>query len=143
VDGERAELLAALFEAHLVWNEGHNDPCVTFAFDRPQIEKIYRRGFELLIKAGLKPRQIHSFVLTGFDTMPEEDIRRIEVLRELGAYPFVMVYEPIHGEDYPEFYKRGGALPAVVSAALETLQASPALLQPSGHLEVGRLLRAV
>lgn len=107
VDEERAELLARVS----FWDESHHNRIVTFAFDRPNIERIYRRGFELLMKAGLRPGQIASFVLTGFDTTVEEDMRRVEVLRELGALPFVMVYEPINGEDIPDFYKRGGALP--------------------------------
>lgn len=101
VDEERAHLL------HRVsfWNEGHTAKQVTFAFDSPKIEKQYRRGFELLIQAGIKPYQIASFVLMGFESTPEEDDHRLQVLRELGADPFAMVYIPIHGETVPDFYR--------------------------------------
>jgi hypothetical protein len=40
----------------------------------------------------------------GFDSTPEEDDFRLSVLRELGADPFAMVYEPISGETVPKFY---------------------------------------
>jgi hypothetical protein len=101
VNEERAELLKRV----RFWTEGFTSRMVTFAFDSPKIEKQYRRGFELLVKAGIRPYQIASFVLMGFESTPEEDDRRIAVLRELGAYPYAMVYEPIHGETVPQFYR--------------------------------------
>jgi hypothetical protein len=33
------------------------------------------------------------FVLIGFDSTPEEDMHRVEVVRSLGADPFVMKYK--------------------------------------------------
>jgi len=80
------------------------DRQITFAFDSPKIEAVYRRGFAHLVNAGVKRREIASFILAGFDSTVEEDMRRVSILRELGAYPYVMVYEPIHGELIPEFY---------------------------------------
>lgn len=77
---------------------------ITFAFDSPKILKQYMRGFGYLMQAGIKPHQIASFVLTGFESTVDEDMLRVETLRELGAYPYVMVYEPIHGEGIPQFY---------------------------------------
>lgn len=108
VDEERAELLGRLWQAKGVWDEDFASRDVTFAFDSPRIEAIYRKGFSLLTAAGIPPKHIKSFVLTGFDTPPEEDMQRLALLREFGALPFVMVYQPVHGEDMPTFYRDCG-----------------------------------
>jgi len=102
VNQERAELLKRV----RFWTEGFSTRMVTFAYDSPKIEKQYRSGFDKLMKAGLKAYQIASFVLMGFDSTPEEDNQRLAVLRELGAYPYAMVYLPIHGEVVPEHYAK-------------------------------------
>lgn len=103
-DQARAEMLARV----RFWDANHQHRQVTFAFDSPRLEGTFRRGFEILMRAGLKPNEIKSFVLTGFDSLPEEDDRRLAVLRELGILPFVMVYEPIRGETVPPAYQLRG-----------------------------------
>lgn len=42
------------------------------------------------------------FVLTNFDTTPEQDLERIYTLRDLGFEPYVMVYDKQHAAP---FYK--------------------------------------
>lgn len=123
---EWADLLA---QSRFVGVKGANR-MITFAFDSPKIEKQYRRGFEMLMEAGrrhqrrgypgIAPYHIASFVLTGFDSTIEDDMRRIDVLRELGAYPYVMVYEPIHGESIPSYYLENPQVLAVYGEHLTT-----------------------
>ena len=103
-DPARAELLARVS----FWDASHQHRQVTFAFDSPRLEASFRRGFEMLRKAGIKPGEIKSFVLTAFDSLPEEDDHRLAVLRELGVLPFVMVYQPIRGETIPAVYQALG-----------------------------------
>jgi len=63
-----------------------------FAFDDPAIEDEVRKGVALLRKHGIRPRYLTFYMLCGFNTTHEEDMHRFEVLRELGAWPYVMKY---------------------------------------------------
>jgi len=64
-----------------------------FAFDRIQDEDAIRRGIQMLKDAGIRPRHdVSVYVLVGFDSSPEEDYRRCEILREIGAGVFIMQY---------------------------------------------------
>lgn len=81
------------------WNVHHSRRQITFAFDDANIERRYRQGVEMLLAAGVKARQLQSFVLVGFDHATKQargldavDHRRIAVIREYGIDPFVMVY---------------------------------------------------
>jgi hypothetical protein len=51
------------------------------------------RGIQMLLDAGFKGRNIMCYVLVGFDTTFAQDLHRWRVLRkDLGVYPFVMIY---------------------------------------------------
>lgn len=64
-----------------------------FAFDRIADEEAVRSGITVLKEAGINTRHdVTFYVLVGFDTTPEEDIRRCRVLKDLGTNPFVMQY---------------------------------------------------
>ena len=66
---------------------------VSFAWDQVKDEKLIMRGFNRCVNAGIKPRNMQFFVLIGYDSTPEEDRKRVERIRELGADPFVMAYD--------------------------------------------------
>lgn len=74
------------------WNLHHTRRQITFAFDSIGIEKRYRQGVEHLLAAGIKAWQLQSFVLVGFDSTMAQDQRRLDIIREYGIDPFVMVY---------------------------------------------------
>lgn len=84
--------LAQALAASPFWNLGRSRRQITFAFDNVATERRYRRGVELLFRAGIKAWQLQSFVLVGFDSTFEDDMRRISIIREYGIDPFVMVY---------------------------------------------------
>lgn len=63
-----------------------------FAFDSISIEKSVIRGIKKLTEAGIRPGHLMFYVLVGYDTTFEQDMHRINVLRNLGAKPFVMIY---------------------------------------------------
>jgi hypothetical protein len=91
--------LCAALAASPFWNVHRSRRQITFAFDDVSIEKRYRQGVEMLLAAGIKAWQLQSYVLVGFDAstkgprgLTASDHRRIEVIREYGIDPFVMVY---------------------------------------------------
>lgn len=65
---------------------------IHFAFDLPEHEDIVRSGVALLKKVGIKLDKITFYVLCGFNTTSQQDINRVQILRELGVLPFVMKY---------------------------------------------------
>ena len=56
---------------------------IRFAWDNIKDESKTIRGLDLVIKAGIMPRNITVYVLIGFDTTFEEDLYRIQRLREI------------------------------------------------------------
>ena len=66
---------------------------IHLAFDRMRDEASVRRAVNVLKRAGINTRsRAMFFVLVGFDTTEDEDLYRIELLRSLGANPFVMPF---------------------------------------------------
>jgi len=50
------------------------------------------RGIRLLHEVGIRPQHMLVYMLVGFNTIFEEDIYRFRKLAELGALPYVMLY---------------------------------------------------
>jgi len=63
---------------------------IHFAWDFIQIEKHVKRGIKILHDHRVK--WIMFYVLIGYNSTPEEDLYRVEILRGLGVDPFVMPY---------------------------------------------------
>jgi hypothetical protein len=89
VDEKAAQMLAGLKS----YNIHFTNRAYYFAFDHPSIEPEVRSGVEMLLRAGIRKDQIYFYLLVGFDTTFEQDMRRYQILwDELGVYPFVMLY---------------------------------------------------
>lgn len=73
-------------------NSKFNQKYLTFAWDRFKDERLIRKGIDVCVQAGIPTKHMQFFVLVGFDTSPDEDLYRIELLRSLGCLPFVMPY---------------------------------------------------
>jgi hypothetical protein len=56
---------------------------IKFAWDNIKDEKIVLKGLDLIIKAGIRPRNITVYILIGYDTTFEEDLYRIKRLRNI------------------------------------------------------------
>jgi len=67
-----------------------------FAFDSMSVKDAVLRGVDLLTDAGIPRRHLMFYILVGFDTTEEEDLRRVEIVRSLGAVSYVMPYNDIH-----------------------------------------------
>lgn len=65
---------------------------IKIAWDNPNDEKQIIAGIKRLCKY-IKPYRLICYVLIGFDSTPEEDLYRVETLRELKIDPFVMPYD--------------------------------------------------
>jgi hypothetical protein len=64
------------------------------AYDNPKDEKIFHRGFNILMDAGIKPRHVMVYMLVGY--WPGETIddcmERYQQIKSLGALAYPMVY---------------------------------------------------
>jgi hypothetical protein len=63
-----------------------------FAFDTMKVERAVRRGFKKLESAGVPARNLMFYVLVGFDTTIKQDLYRVQVLKDLGAHPYIMIF---------------------------------------------------
>lgn len=107
IDEGKAALLARV----KLWK----DKRIHFAFDSVNMEQAVRKGVALLLAAGIIPRNLCFYVLIGYDTTPEEDLYRIELLRSLGITPFIMPYNK--RDRYQMIFARYVNRPAAFKAA--------------------------
>ncbi|MDT8901859.1 radical SAM protein [Anaeroselena agilis] len=66
---------------------------IHFAFDHIGDEQIVRSGIEKLLARGLRGDDLSFYVLTNYNSTHEDDRRRVDILDEYGANPFIMVYD--------------------------------------------------
>ena len=89
VTNEFAELLAQV----KYYNWRFKRRTLHFAFDTMKVERAVKRGIKTLGNAGIKPYRIMVYVLTEYDTTLEQDLHRVQVLKDLGVIPFVMRFD--------------------------------------------------
>jgi hypothetical protein len=87
-----------LNEEHINWLSkvklrGRSKHCISIAWDNPKDDVL--PNIKNLIKV-IKPAKVKCYVLIGFWSSPDEDLYRVERLRELDIDPFVM---PFNKED--------------------------------------------
>ncbi len=63
-----------------------------FSFDSPKLEGVIRKKVALIKEYHIR-KCIFFFVLVGFDTSFEEDMHRLDVIKELGGRAYVMRHE--------------------------------------------------
>lgn len=87
------EEVAGLLSDQKYYNWKFKERQLYFAFDSMAVEKAVRTGIELLVGAGIPQKHLMFYMLVGFDTTFEQDMKRCQILwEELGVYPFVMIY---------------------------------------------------
>jgi len=72
---------------------------VSFAFDTMKAEPHVIKGVNLLRKVGISRGQIMIYILVGFNTTIEQDLRRVQLVRDLDADPYIMRYNQNRGRD--------------------------------------------
>lgn len=90
--------MAQLLSQVRLWKQIH------FAFDHIGLEEKVRKGIKTLTENGVSAHKLMFYVLIGFDSTPEEDLYRVEVLRGLGVDPFVMPYNK--SDEYQRAFTR-------------------------------------
>lgn len=75
-------------------------PCCKFAFDSMDIEPYIKKGVKILRRNGINCSLF--YVLVGFNTTIDQDLHRLEVIKELDMRPYVMRYKTCKGEK--EYY---------------------------------------
>lgn len=78
--------MAPLLNKVRLWKQIH------FAFDDIKLEKTLLKQIDMLVENGLKTHKMMFYVLIGFNSTPEEDMRRIMILDSVGADAYVMPY---------------------------------------------------
>lgn len=72
---------------------------IHFAWDRYEDkEKVIPKFKEFKRITQWDKRKLTVYVLTNFDTTIEQDLERIYILRDLGYWPYVMIYDKEHTE---------------------------------------------
>lgn len=70
---------------------------IHFAWDRYEDKEIVVPKFKMFKElTGWDKRKLTVYVLTNFDTTIEQDLERIYTLRDLGYWPYVMIYDKEH-----------------------------------------------
>jgi len=91
ITDEQAKALASVRFTNL----GGTKRQVHFAWDQfsKGTERLIDEGIERCKVAGIKPYRMAFFVLIGFNTTPEQDLYRVNKLRDLGCDPYVMPFD--------------------------------------------------
>lgn len=70
---------------------------IHFAWDRYEDKDKILPKFKMFKElTGWDKRKLTVYVLTNFDTTTEQDLERIYLLRDLGYWPYVMIYNKEH-----------------------------------------------
>ncbi|WP_303757821.1 hypothetical protein [Bacteroides caecimuris] len=76
---------------------------IHIAWDLPQIDLTDKLRE---VTKYIKPYKLMCYVLVGYDSTIEQDMYRIERLRELGIKPFVMTYRDFDNARVPTQYEK-------------------------------------
>lgn len=63
-----------------------------FAWDNYEMQ-TYEKLKEIRKNLGIRSRESRVYVLTNYNTTHQQDLERVEKLKELGFDPFVMIYD--------------------------------------------------
>lgn len=68
--------------------------CIHFAWDRYKDKDLVLRNLKMFKEAtGWYRQKICVYVLVNFDSTFEQDIERVMKIREIGADPYIMIYD--------------------------------------------------
>jgi hypothetical protein len=73
-----------------------NMKVVRLAWDHISIEDKWRKAFNILLSVGFPAKKIQSYVLIGYNDTPEDALYRLQTIKDLGAMPNPMRYQPLN-----------------------------------------------
>lgn len=77
----------------------------------------------------IKPRNLSCYVLVGFNSTIEQDIYRLNRLKELGISPFVQPYRDFNNDRKPHYTKR------ILHSGLTNIKYLNLVILPTFHHE--------
>lgn len=86
------EMASLIFQVKYVDNEFKTKRLYS-AFDWIGLEPQVRKGIEILEKAGVNPKNLMFYVLVGYNSIINDDLRRVNILLEYGCKPYIMRYK--------------------------------------------------
>ena len=86
------EDIAKMLKEMKAYNLHFTNRTYYFSWDFVENEEPILRGLTRMIDAGVSPSSLMIYVLVGYNTTHEQDMYRFKKLRELGADPFIMIY---------------------------------------------------
>ena len=75
-----------------------NTRMVRLAWDHVGMENEFMKAWNMLRDVGFKKTHIRPYVLIGFKDTPEDALYRLQTVKDLGAWPFPMRYQPLDVE---------------------------------------------
>jgi len=91
---EKARFLSRV----MIWKK------LRFSFDLIGMEDAVREGIKILTDHGIRKYKMMFYILIGYNTNKEEDLYRINLLRDLNIDPFVMPYNK--NDEYQKNFAR-------------------------------------
>lgn len=88
INKENASLLSKIKS----YNHRFTQKTYYFAFDDPKLDKVIKKKMKIVVDAGIKAYSCTFYILVGCNTTLEEDLYRINLIKNLGARPFVMIF---------------------------------------------------
>jgi hypothetical protein len=76
---------------------------IRLSWDIVEMGSAFMKAFDLLLAAGFPAKKISVYILIGFMDTPEDALYRLQIVRNLGAWPFPMRYQPIDAKIKNEF----------------------------------------
>lgn len=77
-----------------------------FAFDDPKLESIIKEKIKLLVDIGFRSNWLFFYMICGFNTTHEEDIRRFNIIKDLGCVPYIMKFNDIKNDKWLNHFDR-------------------------------------
>ena len=65
---------------------------IRFAFDNPKLESIIEKKLAILEQVGFRFGKMMFYVLIGYNTTEDEDMKRINFLKKYRIDPYIMPY---------------------------------------------------
>ena len=84
-----------------------NTRLLRLAFDSLDYENEFLTGFNMLIDEGIKAGHITVYVLINFRESMDDALYRLERVRELGAVPYPMRYQPVNARNKNKYLAKG------------------------------------
>lgn len=66
---------------------------IHFAWDDVRLEKSILKGLDIVLQTGIHPDRLSVYILIGYNSTPEEDLYRVEILREKGVNSYIMPFD--------------------------------------------------